>query len=128
MYTSLQEQHASYSWLFRWCARVGGAILIVAWLVSVIFETARQDGAALTPAAYQGAALAVVFIGYVLGWRNELAGGALAILGTAAFFAVHVLAFGALPVLGAASFVVPGVLYLLAWKYNDQRQKVLPGP
>jgi hypothetical protein len=128
MYISLQEQHASYPWLFRWCARAGGAILILAWIATVIAETARQDGAALAPATYQGTALAVVFVGYILGWRNELAGGILAILGTVAFFAVHVLTFGGLPVLGAISFVVPGVLYLLAWKYTDQGEKVLPQP
>jgi hypothetical protein len=68
---------------------------------------------------YQAAALALVFAGYALGWRSELAGGALAILGTVAFFVIQFFTIDSLPDAGAACFALPGILYLLAWKYDD---------
>ena len=129
MYVSLQSRHVPFSSLLRWSARASGAILVVAWLALVILETTRPNVDALHVAAfYQAAALALVFAGYALGWRMELAGGVVSILGTAAFFAVHVLTFGILPGLEAAWFAVPGVLYVLAWKYNEQRQNVIAQP
>jgi len=122
MYTSVPGQHVPYSWLFRWCARAGGAIVVVAWLVFVLVEAARPvAGPPSIAAYYQAAALALVFAGYALGWQKELAGGVLTIVGTIAFFAVHVLTFGMLPGLEAAWFTTPGVLYLLAWKYDERR-------
>jgi hypothetical protein len=99
---------------------------MTAWLGLVLVEAARPAVGQLTlDAFYQAAALAFVFGGYVLGWRKELAGGVLAIFGTVAFFAVHVLTFEVLPGLGAALFAAPGILYVLAWKYNQERQGVI---
>jgi hypothetical protein len=103
--------------LLRWCARAGGAILFVTWLGYVIVEAARTDVGPPTVAAYlQAGALALVFAGYAWGWRNEPAGGVLALLGTAAFFAVPHLSMGYMPDLNAAWFAAPAVLYLLAWQ------------
>jgi hypothetical protein len=121
MYISLQERHASYPWLFRWCGRAGGLILVVAWLALVIAELARSDvEPPATRAYFQAAALMIVFAGYALGWRKELAGGMLVILGTVAFFAVHMMAFNVWPQLGAAWFAAPGVLYLLSWIFSNR--------
>jgi hypothetical protein len=91
-----------------------------------MLEAARSDVAGPSAAHYyQAAALALVFAGYALGWRKELAGGVLAIMGTIAFFAVHVLSFGSVPDLGAASFAVPGVLYVLASKFGGRPDEVV---
>jgi hypothetical protein len=90
---------------------------VIVWFALVIVEFVRSGAELPTaPAYYQAAALALVFAGYVMGWHKEFAGGALAIIGTAAFFAVNVLTFGALPLFGAVWFALPGVLYLLAWQ------------
>ena len=61
-------------------------------------------------------ALAVVFGGYALGWRHELAGGALAIVGTIAFFVINALTVHVLPGAAALWFAVPGLLYIQAWR------------
>ena len=47
----------------------------------------------------------MVFGGYALGWRHELAGGTLAILGTIAFFVINALTVHVLP--GAAPCGLP---------------------
>jgi hypothetical protein len=69
---------------------------------------------------YQALTLAAVFAGYAIGWRNELVGGFIAILGTIAFFALNRLMVGGFPGSGAALFAVPGILYLLAW-YSERK-------
>jgi hypothetical protein len=126
MYASLQLRHVPYAWMFRWCARAGGAIVVIAWLALVILEMARPDvGMPAIAAYYQAAALALVFVGYALGWRKELVGGLLAMIGTGAFFAVHLLTIGERPWFGAIWFAAPGVLYVLAWIYDQQHQDVI---
>jgi hypothetical protein len=98
--------------------------LLTTWLGFVIFE-AILSGPPAPVTALQAAAFAVVFAGYALGWRYELAGGLLAILGTAAFFAVCAFTIGVPPQSGVAWFAAPGVLYLLAWR-SDHRHRVRP--
>ena len=73
----------------------------------------------------QPAALAVVFAGYVIGWWKELAGGALAIVGTFAFFALLAAKSKTPPEPAAVWFAAPGILYLLAFQYNERRNKRL---
>jgi hypothetical protein len=129
MFISVQGQHASYAWLFRWCGRAGGAMVVIAWLALVILEATRPDvGLPSVEAIYQGAALALVFAGYALGWRQELAGGVLTIVGTVAFFAVNLLTLEVLPDLGATWFAIPGVLYLLAWKTSERGREMTAQP
>ena len=118
MYSSAQHGPASNSDLFRWLGRVSGSLLLIAWIAYVTQEVISQ-GAPSPGAVYQGAAFAVIFAGYALGWRHELAGGLLAILGTVAFFAIVGVSLGVLPQVAAAAFAVPGVLYLLAWRCDD---------
>jgi hypothetical protein len=120
MYISARTPQDTYASLFRWCGRSGGAMVVTAWLALVIWELA-QPGAEhpSVDAYYQAAALALVFAGYALGWRKEFAGGVLTIVGTIAFFAVQPITIDSMPGLEAAFFALPGVFYLLAWKYDD---------
>ena len=117
MYTSTQDHHVTYSDLFRWSARFSGAILYVAWLGFAVAELVRSDFRTLSiDSSYQAAALAVVFFGYAVGWREELLGGLFSIFGTAAYFLIVVLTANVPPGIEAAWFAAPGVLYLLAWQ------------
>jgi len=120
MYASLQQKYAFYSDLFRSAARASGALLFLAWLGLVIRE-AMLFGPPASVTFPQAAALAIVFAGYLVGWRHELVGGMLAIFGTAAFFAVFLLTLDSPPQLDAAWFAAPGVFYLLAWRYDPRR-------
>ena len=124
MYSSIQQRQVPISMLFRWAGRASGSLLLVVWLAFVIQEAMRW-GVPSVATMYQGAAFAFVFAGYALGLRYELTGGLLAILGTVAFFAVVALTTGILPHAEAAWFAVPGVLYLLAWRYDRPHHRYL---
>jgi hypothetical protein len=105
---------------FRAGARASAIVLVAMWLALVVAEVIRSHFE--MPAAeglYQGLTLAVVFAGYAVGWRYELAGGLIAILGTIAFFWVNLVTIGDPPDNVAAIFAVPGVLDILSW-YNDR--------
>jgi hypothetical protein len=115
MYASYQRRHVSIPYVLRWSGRVSGALLFASWVGFVIAELFR-DGITLGGmSVHQACALAVVFAGYGIGWQSELAGGLLTLLGTAAFFAVHVLTLAMLPSPAAGWLAAPGALYLLAW-------------
>lgn len=119
MYTSTQHRHLSDSWLFRYCGRAGGLIVIGNWLIVVVYEMLRE-GPPVLDNYYQAIPLAVIFAGYAVGWRKEILGGVLAIVGTIAFIAQYVTMFGLLPSEGALWFAAPGVFYLIA-HYLDGR-------
>lgn len=119
MYTSVQNRHVSDSWLFRYCGRAGGLIVMGSWLVVVVAETVRK-GPPVLENYYQAVPLAVIFAGYAVGWRKEILGGLLAIAGTVAFIAQYVTMFGTLPGTGAVWFAAPGLFYLIA-HYLDGR-------
>jgi hypothetical protein len=70
----------------------------------------------------QAASLAIVFAGYAVGWRRELAGGIAVIVGMLAFFAVVLSTTAEIPQLAVLMFAVPGVLYLLAWHFDELRR------
>jgi hypothetical protein len=121
MYTSTLRHPVTYSDLFRWCGRVSGVILYVAWLWFVIAELARSEFGTLSiDSSYHAAALSMVFFGYAVGWREELLGGLFAILGTTAYFLAVALTAGSLPGIEAAWFSAPGVFYLLAWQCSHR--------
>ena len=118
---SIQYSPELTSDLFRWLGRASGCTLIIAWLAFVVAEVFRSGPPSSTSAASQAGALAVVFMGYLIGWRNELAGGLLAFFGTIAFLMIiYQVTLGAMPQLGALGFAVPGLLYLAAWR-KDHR-------
>jgi hypothetical protein len=121
MYATTQRHPLTYSDSFRWSARFGGVILFVAWLALVIEELARSDFRTLSIESFcQAAALAIVFLGYAVGWREELLGGMFSLFGTAAYFLIVVLTTNVLPGIEAAWFAAPGVLYLLAWQCSGR--------
>jgi hypothetical protein len=125
MDASVQPMQVPTPVLFRWAARAAGVIAILTWLELILYEWVRQGppDTRNSHQALQAAALAVVFAGYLIGWRHELAGGLLSILGTIAFVATLVVLLAASPSPAVAWFAAPGVLYLLAWhsshKYRD---------
>jgi hypothetical protein len=106
--------------LLRWSGRISGVVLFATWILFVIGE-AMWLGLPTRGSVYQAAALAMVFAGYAIGWRYELVGGILAVVGTAAFVAVYGMTFGSLPLAHVLWFAVPGGLYLLAWAYKNCR-------
>lgn len=114
MYACLPEKSDSNSELFRWLARASSIVLFVGWILLLVQELMR-DSRVTTDEAIQGASLAIVFVGYAIGWRKELAGALIAIFGTITFFTVCVVAYDSLPGLAAAWFALPSVLYVLAW-------------
>lgn len=120
MYTSIQNRQVSDSSLFRYCGRAGGLIVMASWLVVVVVEAVRQ-GPPVLENYYQAIPLAMIFAGYAIGWRKEILGGLLAIVGALAFIAQYVAMFGVFPNAGAVWFAAPGVLYLIA-HYLDGRQ------
>jgi hypothetical protein len=114
MYACLPQKSASSTELFRWFARASSIVLFVGWILLLVQELMR-DSRVTTSEAIQGAALALVFVGYAIGWRKELAGALIAIFGTVMFFTVCGVGYGRLPGLAAAWFALPSVLYFLAW-------------
>jgi hypothetical protein len=121
MHTNIQRPFVFDSYRFRAGARACAAVLIGGWIALVLAEAIRNRFEMPSPLTqYQGLTLAAVFAGYAIGWRNELVGGLIAILGTLAFFAVNRFMAGGFPGMGAALFAAPGVLYLLAW--NSERK------
>jgi hypothetical protein len=119
MYVSVysHDHHVSIAWLFRNCGRLGGVIVIACWAALAISEVFRAGMPA--PDAYlQGGAIAIVFAGCLIGWRREMLGGALVILGTLAFYLTHAMTFADPPLPAAALLAAPGVFFLLA-RYLD---------
>jgi hypothetical protein len=125
MYASSRHHSHSNTEVFREFAAASGATLFICWLGGLIVEAIRFD--AVVPNIHsfpQALVLAVVFTSYAIGWRHKLAGGVLAIMGTAAFFLVSYLSVQVMPPLPAAWFAVPGVLYLLAWAFERKHPQV----
>jgi hypothetical protein len=129
MITATPIREVPTAQLLRGVGRASAVVLFCAWLGFFLAEVVQ--GKFKDPSVnefFQAAALAIVFAGYAIGWRHELAGGLVAILGTAGFFVVY--AFNLLHVTGignAMLFALPGVLYLLAWNLDRQRAKHIRG-
>ena len=123
MFTSSEMRLTPHSYPFRWTARVSAAVLIVIWLAFFTSEVMRPgfDSSAINTSG-QAVPLALVFAGYVIGWRRELAGGLAAIIGTLAFFVAVLTTTQEMPGVAVLLFAIPGVLYLLAWHYDERRR------
>ncbi len=121
MINTLQRYELTPARLFRDCAAVCAAIIVIAWFWLATIEAFRSDEWIPNVYSYpQAIVLAVVFAGYVVGWRHPLTGAAMAILGVAAFFAVSYLSVKMVPPLQAGWLAIPGVLYLLASTFRDR--------
>ena len=114
MYACLPQKSASNTELFRWFARASSIVLFVGWIFLLVQELMR-DTRVTTHEAIQAVVLALIFVGYAVGWRNELAGALVALFGTIVFYTVCTVTFGQLPSLAIAWFALPSVLYVLAW-------------
>jgi hypothetical protein len=109
---------------FRMAGRLAGCLTIVLWLAFVASEYVRSGTPMLSVSVVnQAAALAVVFAGYLIGWRNELAGGLLAVFGTIAFLIVCAVGAQVMPYPEQLFFAAPGLLYLAAWRYEHKTSK-----
>ncbi len=118
MYASAQRRH-DYAVQCRFLARAMAVTLFATWAAFVAVELFRANHAILAPTTYlQAGVLAVVFAGYAIGWRWELVGGLMAIVGTAAFFVVETATVSMPSNANMAWFAVPGLLYLLARHYD----------
>ena len=119
MFTFKQIHVAPQAEPFRWIARASSIVLFALWLSYFVLDIPRTplgDHGAGTLA--QAGALAIVFAGYIIGWRWELAGGLMALAGTLVFFYAVAAATLVVPGPGVLLFAVPGALYLLAWQYE----------
>jgi hypothetical protein len=122
MYLSLRGHHIPFAHLFRDLAAICGAALAAGWLGLLVLEAIRSSQWIPNIQSYgQALVLAIVFASYAIGWRHALVGAALALAGTAVFFAAGYATTGAVPPLPAVWLALPGVLYLLAWVYGDRR-------
>ena len=121
MYASTHVCPTSYASLFRTLGRLGGIIVMASWIAMVLRE-AWYQGAPPADGYFQAGALAVVFAGYIVGWWKEILGGALAVVGTMAFYAVcmSILDFPPLP--EAAMLAAPGIFYMLAHRADKKHE------
>ena len=117
MFASAHKHDFPLSALFRFCGRAGGVIVLALWALLVGIEFLRS-GAPSGNNYVQAAFLGIVFLGYAIGWRRELLGGALTLVGTCGFIAFNQALMGA-PLLGSIWFAAPGVFYLIA-HYLDE--------
>jgi hypothetical protein len=121
MHTDLQRRFVFDTYWFRAGARATAAVLASIWLVMVLAEAIRaRFEIPSRESLYQAVVIAIVFAGYAIGFRKELVGGLIAILGTLAFFAVNRFFVGGFPSVEAALFAAPGILYVLAW-YSERQ-------
>ena len=123
MFASTKVEPSPRPYPFRWAARSSAIVLFAMWIVNVVADAFRpgMEPGGLDISIYgQAASLAIVFAGYAVGWRRELAGGIVVIIGILAFFGVVLSTTGGIPPLAVLLFAVPGVLYLLAWHYDER--------
>jgi hypothetical protein len=111
--------------IYRWCARTSSSVIMACWLILFGLETVKDGfgnfGGAESYA--QAAAIALIFAGYVIGWKIESAGGLMAICGTVALFVIVVMTIDYPLDSTALWFAAPGLLYLLAASYADRRNE-----
>jgi hypothetical protein len=120
MYASFPTRNAEVSSTIRWFARASGVVLMAIWLVFFFSELLRSGFGFDRNSYIQGAALAVVFTGYILGWVKEVPGGILAVIGTIVYCLLG-LVTECMVGPAAALFAVPGFLYLIAHQYDTKR-------
>ncbi|MFN7964583.1 MAG: hypothetical protein U0V87_02705 [Acidobacteriota bacterium] len=81
----------------RWTARILVAVLAIT-VVAILVDKGLPAVASISPSVVlQSIALLAIVVGLVAGWRWELAGGAVALFGTALFCTVEWFVTGRLP-------------------------------
>lgn len=113
MFTKRENEETAL-FILRWSGRVFG--LMVLFLLALFYLTGGVGATEITIRQYIGLLFFPVglAIGFVVGWRNELAGGMISVLSVAAFYLVYGLLLSGSTRQGSAFliFAVPGVLFL----------------
>ena len=113
MFTKRENEETAL-FILRWSGRVFG--LTVLFLLALFYLTGGVGATEITIRQYIGLLFFPVglAIGFVVGWRNELAGGMISVLSVAAFYLVYGLLLSGSIRQGSAFliFAVPGVLFL----------------
>jgi hypothetical protein len=99
----------------KWSARLTGLLLVGLVLVFVVGEGVPNPVRQPPSVQIEFLGMALMLVGFLLGWRWEGLGGILAICGFAAFFAAEMIVNGKPPGKAIPLFVVPGILFLLSW-------------
>jgi hypothetical protein len=108
----------------RWCARASALVLVTAWVAYAIAELFNAGLNMQPQLAGQGASLAIVFLGYAIAWKHEIAGGVLAMLGVVIFVIVYTATIGVFPQAPIAWFAVPGLLFIAASRLQRRETRL----
>lgn len=113
MFTKRENEEMAL-FILRWSGRVLG--LMVLFLLTLFYFTGDVGSTEITIREYIGLLFFPVglVIGFVVGWRNELAGGMISVLSVAAFYLVYGMLLSGSIRQGSAFmiFAIPGVLFL----------------
>ncbi len=101
--------------IFRWSARITGLLLVCMVVIFAIGEGLPKLFPQPPSVVTEFIAMFLMLVGFLAGWRWEVAGGFLAISGFAIFSVTEMIASGKPPHGALLLFVVPGVLYLATY-------------
>jgi len=117
----VRSKRATLAAVARWAARLTGAFLVGLVLLLAIGEGPPNPFALTGREQALMAAFLASLAGMVLLWWRELAGGLLALVGVAGFYAIHYVTSGGWPRGWVFPlFFVPGLLALVAWWLRDK--------
>jgi hypothetical protein len=124
MYAFTYRRSFSAAEFVLWAARLTGVALFVSWVGMLVAESIYADFRIPPPASFlQAAALALVFFGYAVGWKEKIMGGLFVLLGMAAFILINLLTVDVAPGFQTTWFALPGVLYLLAAYFSGRASR-----
>ena len=98
--------------VLRWLARITGLMLAGLGLFFVVGEGPPHPVRQPISVQLEFLAMLLMLAGFLLGWRWEAAGGILAVVGFAVFFATEMVVNGRQPGRAIPLFAIPGVLFL----------------
>jgi hypothetical protein len=101
--------------VLRWLARITGLILVGLVLLFVVGEGPPNPVWQPFSVQLEFLAMFLMLAGFLLGWRWEAAGGILAVVGFAIFFATEMVVNGRPPGRAMPLFAIPGVLFLASY-------------
>ena len=113
MFTKRENEETAL-FILRWSARVLGLMFL--FLLTLFYFTGSVGLTEITVREYVGLLFFPVglAIGFIVGWRNELAGGMISVLSVAAFYFLYGLVLSGSIRQGSAFliFTIPGILFL----------------